>query len=207
MAGIDKTYLDSYDEYTEIIDWCNSIGTVTDKYGNTFNPLDFVYERNLTKDEFEPGMILWNTPTYFDLFLIRSCPIKFIQERLEEQYNKDFIQSVIENRSPYDTFKRNGLGKNLKITVLRKPDYKGNYKKTWWWISIGNSDWWYNEYNNEWVHYLEGKEHNTNVCSRYRGKLTMRKIIRILRKWDLPSGLEIRIIGSYEGQKYILKTK
>jgi hypothetical protein len=207
MAGKDKTYLDSYDDYIEIINWCKSIGTVTDKYGNTFNPLDFVYGPNLTKDEFKPGMILWNTPIYFDLFLIRSCPIKLIQERLKEQYNEEFIQSVKENRSKYDIFKRNGLGKNLKITILKKPDYKGNYKKTWWWISIGNSDWWYNECNNEWVHRLEGKDYNTNVCTKYRGKLTMRKIIRILRKWDLPSGLEIRIIGSYDGQKYILKTK
>lgn len=207
MAGVDKTYLDTYDEFVEVINWCKSIGTVTDKYGNEFNPLDFVYEPNLKESEFKPGMILWNTPTYFDLFLIRSCPIKFIQERLEEQYNKNFIQLVKENKSSYDVFERNGLGKNLKVTVQKKPDYKGYYKNTWWWISIEDSEWWYNEYTNEWVHYLEGKEHNTNICCRYRGKLTMRKIMRILRKWNLPSGLTIRISGSYDGQVYTLKTK
>ena len=208
MAGIDKTYLDTYDELVEVIKWCKSIGTVTDKYGNTFNPLDFVYEEpDLKESEFKPGMVLWNTPTYFDLFLIRSCPIKFIQERLKKQYSKDFIQSVKENRSSYDTFERNGLGKNLKVTVQKKPSYKRCNKKTWWWISIEDSNWWYNEDNNEWVHYLEGKEHTTNVCTKYRGKLTMRKIMRILRKWNLPAGLTLKLVGDYDGQEFIIKTK
>lgn len=40
MAGIDKTYVKSWQDYCEIVDWCNSVGEVTDDYGKTFRPID-----------------------------------------------------------------------------------------------------------------------------------------------------------------------
>lgn len=207
MAGIDKTYLNTYEEYLEVLNWCNKTGIVTDEYGNTFNPKDFLYYPELNEEDFKPGIVLWNTPIYFDLYLIRNCPIKFIQERLEEQYNLGFIQKVINHNSEYDVFQRNGLGKKLKITIIKNPKFKGYYKNTWWWIEIENSYWNYNEYTDKWVHDNEAEEYNTNVCNKYRGKLTIKKIMRILRKWDLPKDLVISIRGSYSGQDWIIKTK
>ena len=208
MAGIDKTYLDSYNDYLEIIKWCKKIGTVVDDYGNKFNPLDFVWE--IKEEEFKPGMILWNTPTWFDIYLIRYCNVDFIQERLREQYSEKFIKEVLNRTSKYDVYERNGLGKQLRVNVLKKPNFKG-YFNTWWWFEIetekGQDSWNYNEYTGEWVNEHEGKEWNTNVCTKYHGKLTMRKIMRILRKWDLPAGLKISIRGSYDGQEYLIETK
>ena len=44
MAGIDKTYVKNWNEYFEIQEWCKSVGTVTDVYGNTFKPIDYLWE-------------------------------------------------------------------------------------------------------------------------------------------------------------------
>lgn len=209
MAGIDKTYLDSYQDYIDMIDWCNKIGTITDEYGNKFNPKDFIYEPNLEEEDFRRGMILWNTPIYFDIFLIRNCNIPFIQERLLEQYDEDFVKRVLNHTSEYDTFERNGLGKNLKFTILKRPTNNYCFKDNWWWIRVEGTDydWNYNEDEDTWVHHKECREYNTNVCTKYRGKLTLKKIARILRKWNLPAGLDISISGSYVGQQWLLRTK
>ena len=203
MAGIDKTYLNTYQEYIEVLEWCNKVGTITDEYGNTFNPKDFM-NCDLKEADFFSGMVLWNTPTWFDLYLIRNCPVKVIQERLHEQYSDEFIEKVLNHTSEYDKFKRNGLGRNLRASVFKKPTYK--CCDNWWWIEI-KGDWCYNEYTNEWVHEAECKEWTTNVCTKYRGKLSIRKIMRILRRWNLPKGLTVSIRGTYVGQEWILKTK
>lgn len=206
MAGIDKTYLNTYNQYLEILDWCNKTSIVTDKYGNTFNPKNYMYCPNLEEKDFNAGMVLWNTPVFFDMYLIRYCPVTFIQERLKEQYSEDFIKKTLKFQTEYDTFKRNGLGKNTKATILKRPQFRGHYD-TVWWISVENPDWSYNTYEDTWVNKYECKEHNTNICSKYRGKLMLRKIMRILRKWNLPKGLTVNIRGSYIGQEWILKTK
>ncbi len=38
MANIDKTYAKSYKDYKEVLDWCKSIGIVTDDYSNKIQP-------------------------------------------------------------------------------------------------------------------------------------------------------------------------
>ena len=84
MAGIDKTYIKTYNQYKEVCDWCKDI-VVT--FNNTivknvsFKPFDFIYK--YTEDDFnrlpENGeLILWNTPWYRDKWLIKNSPINFI---------------------------------------------------------------------------------------------------------------------------------
>ena len=34
MAAIDKTYLTNWTDYIQLYDWCVSVGTVTDDWGN-----------------------------------------------------------------------------------------------------------------------------------------------------------------------------
>ena len=38
MANINKTFVKSYKDYKEVLDWCKSIGIVTDDYGNKIQP-------------------------------------------------------------------------------------------------------------------------------------------------------------------------
>ena len=103
MAGIDKTYVSTWEDYKAAYDWASSVGTVKDDFGNVFAPLDWIAEweeaefkecieaqkeryRNYYTDpthvqeaksalgqDWEPDkegkaeIVLWNTPTYFDV--------------------------------------------------------------------------------------------------------------------------------------------
>ena len=93
MAGIDKTYIKTYNQYKEVCDWCKDI-VVTFNIDNNikFKPSEFI--NKYTEDDFnqlaENGeLVLWNTPFYMDQWLIQNCPIDFIQKRLKEQYGDD----------------------------------------------------------------------------------------------------------------------
>lgn len=45
MAAIDKTYIESWEQYVEIRDFFISCGEVTDEYGNVFKPIDYLWKR------------------------------------------------------------------------------------------------------------------------------------------------------------------
>ena len=51
MAGIDKTYVKTWENYSQIKEWVNSVGQVKDDFGNIFSPIDWFSD--YTKEEFE----------------------------------------------------------------------------------------------------------------------------------------------------------
>lgn len=73
MAAIDKTYYTTEKQYNKAYKrasdhWCLSV----------------IYSYQPAKDWVE--RVLWNTSPEFDRYLARNCNIKFIQDRLKEQY-------------------------------------------------------------------------------------------------------------------------
>lgn len=232
MAGIDKTYVSSWEEVQEVKEWASSIGTVIDDFGNTLNPMWWVpdwdeeyfnkwkssiqkeNERYKTIEAFEKRdsyyknivtynewckvvdswveIPLWNTPMYFDIWLIRNCPINFIQERLKVQYFTDY-ENIKNKCSEYDTYKRE-VGTHFTI----KP-YKHNERfkddSLIWRISV--YDMWYNEETDSWRHsHLEPGPWTTDICH-YKGNLNKKKISRMIKKWKLPIGAEMHFNSTY----------
>ena len=53
MANIDKTYAKSYKEYKDVLDWCKNIGIVIDDYDNKIQPYLWLYNPNLTENDFD----------------------------------------------------------------------------------------------------------------------------------------------------------
>lgn len=109
MSGIDKTYTKSYKDYKEVLDWCKNIDIVTDDYGNKIQPYLWLYNSNLTENDFskdENGnnkkYIIWNTTLIQDLYLIRHCPCKIVQKRMREVYSSDYIDNVLNFNTEYD---------------------------------------------------------------------------------------------------------
>lgn len=268
MAGIDKTYVKNWNDYCQIQEWCKSVGTVTDGYGNTFNPIDYLWEYTeeefqksivyqievlldryvnghmmyqleegyLTKEEYnnipnEPekhigGLCIWNTPTYFDLWLIRNCPLDIIKERLEEQYGKDGCEEIRNHKSYYDTFQRNGLGRNITAPLSNKhcrlsykysSDRHKNGKKMRWtdiYIELPeikvNIDTdreftdkctMYSDDIDKWLYYTESYIYDTCSSSSMfsvDGFMSQKSIYRKLQKWNLPKGTQVRIIYNWE---------
>lgn len=113
MAGIDKTYLSDYEEYQKFLEWAKN-KTYTCPNGTVIHVYNYVYNY-WTKENMEvcerPVM---NTPQSLDYFLIKDCPFEFIRERMREVYN-EFVDSVLNGTSEYDTFKYPEEKSKIKI--------------------------------------------------------------------------------------------
>lgn len=257
MAAIDKTYVKNWNEYFEIQEWCKSVGTVTDVYGNTFNPIDYLWEYTeeefqksidyqievlldrynnghmmyqleegyLSKEKYnnipnEPmkyiyGVCIWNTPVFFDLWLIRNCPIQLIQDTLTIQYSN--IDEIKNYESEYDKFQRHGLGKNIKL-VGKKLQHGLPYrlckfdKVTYIDIELpkltfgDNNEFttknsgMYRDDIQKWCYDIETSILDTSSSSsiyKVYKFLYGKSLYRLLQKWDLPAGTKVMI--TYKG--------
>ncbi len=192
MAGIDKTYITSVEQYKELYNWCKSVGTITDDYGNKITPMDYLIpeseeevSRRLKNVEEIP---IWNTDNIFDLYLIRYCPIQFVQDRMNEVYDEGFVQSVKNRKSEYDTFRRNGV-KNPHYKIKAFENNKIKSKQQHWEIEIifGNAHMDYFEREDKWRYYYEAYYGFGDGWIKYHdGHLCKRKLHRWIKKWDLP---------------------
>jgi len=230
MAAIDKTYVSNWDDFNEIRNWAKD-KEIPLKNGTYFKLADLLYHRNLTKEEWDEyskndpdyEIVLWNTPTFVDIWLIRNCPFKLVQDRLKEQYgggwskesfadhnDADMYEQIKNGTSVYDTYQRNGLGKDSKITFKTIYGKPIRDDKLLWWITVENPDsYWYNEEFDMWYDRLECMPATTNVAHR-RGTLTKKNIINLVKKWDFPSGSVIifeALMKRYSMYKFEVKVK
>ena len=234
MAGIDKTYLTSYDDYKKVIDWCRDKSFKLSN-GQVVYPSNFIYYPDITKEEWDENerifkqkhpdeqydKILWNTPTYFDIWLIRNCPFDFIQNRLKEQYgggwsktaftdhNENLYEQIKNGTSPYDTYVRPETGKKIKIErILGTPFRDSNmcwHIETPYWIKDKRSNnkdaMWYNEDTDEW--YTNDEELPCTSSAKFvKGPLTKKNIYNMVRKWKLPKGTQMIFSASW--RRYIV---
>ena len=225
MAGIDKTYIKTYNQYKEVCDWCKDI-VVTFSGNISFKPYDFINE--YTEDDFNNlpenrELVLWNTPCYMDQWLIKNCPIDFIQKRLKEQYGDEYDD--IKNGN-FDTYERNGLAQYIHFKVIEKPwsynrfnflyrdrqnkirKYKDN-KMGIWQVEIDDEyyHWFYNEQYDYWTNEFEGFPYDSFICTIKKKNLNIKSIYRYLRKWNLPAGIKITIRNIYFDLGWKLITK
>ena len=236
MAGIDKTYISDWNQFDTIRNWAIKQEFAL-KNGQMIELKDYLYYPDLTKEEWEEHeiawnqnhpesifeIVLWNTPTYVDIWLIRNCPFEFIQNRLKEQYgggwsktaftnyNESNLYEQIKNgTSIYDTFQRNGLGWKSKVkfhTYYGSPirDKKCLYQieVNPYWIGekrtkfdLGDNPW-YNEMDNMWYWNEEAMPWTCNHMF-YKGYLSKKKIVRMIKRWNLPKGSIVKFECSYK---------
>lgn len=82
MAGIDKTWV-TREQYELVRRWAYEYGSFKiPVIGFKDNVKNYIHEY----DKVPEYAMLWNTPSYFDVFLRTNCPFDFIQTRLMEQY-------------------------------------------------------------------------------------------------------------------------
>ena len=130
----------------------------------------------------------------------------------------------------YDTYKRNGLGKNFHYKVICKPNWKPRYKftyvdrfgndtcykenrKPWWLITIDDTktvnpvSWWVNTEHNYWTCSEEGLPFNSNMLDIKRKNLNIHAIIRMIKKWNLPTGSQVNVLNRYFNYGWIINIK
>jgi len=128
MAGIDKTYgnfeqykelrqfwLETYDEQVRIFGdaiWLYPFSefpknsTITKEFVTT-NTQDLDYFINKT------DFCFWNTSNLFDYWLMKNCPLKFIQDRLKTQYEDCWVWDYNLNFSEKISILKFEIGDNI----------------------------------------------------------------------------------------------
>lgn len=239
MAAIDKTYVKTWEEYTQVKDFVNKFGKIEDKYGNIFYPLEFLIEweesefkesiqaqkerykkyyedpkhieeeRQWRGSNWKPDvegvgeLPIWNTPLYFDLWLMRECGVKFIQDRLREQYDGEFIREVIEERSIYDLYVKPAEGTHFKILTLTRIPRR--LRRGWWRFQVeGSSDWMFDDESWKWYNWQEAHGWNTNTASIY-GLFGEGMIKRVQKKWGFPAGVVLSVFGMGYRMRVVIK--
>ena len=210
MAAIDKTYVNK-EQLLKTIEWAKEVGEVTLENGYKFNPINFIYTYDI--DELKDGdtYVLWNTPVWFDRWLWLNCPLSFIKERIQEVYDEDtikefenwkYVESVPEKRKY--TFLETPLGYGWKFIANGKGKKPSIYifDMTYKDIYFG-----YNSQINKWgpmfdmLPYIDEFELRNKVLSK-------KAILRILRKWNIPSGTIVHIKNMhYYGMDYKILVK
>ena len=211
MAAIDKTYTSSWDEYQALIKWAReTIFTCPD--GTKLKPIDYVYG-HWTKEDFDVMVRpVMNTSDVCDYYLIKYCPLDFVQERMTEVYSKEYVDSIKNGTSEFDTFTKEGkYGTKCRLIKQPKKGLRGNtpFKRKYWFIQLREPDefrfLWYDGKENRWVWTNELTEINggSDTCQRFK---TRKALERHICKWKLPKGTIVEVRGRYifDTYKYLV---
>ena len=212
MAAADKTYTKSYKEYKEFLNWCEG-KVFTCPNGDKFYPryycFDYWKESDFDGETYRP---IINTPMELDYFLIKYCPIEWIQKTYEKDFGEYYTQ-IKEGKSEYDTFTKEGkYGTHVKMmsspSIYNFRNCNTPYKSPKWWIQIDTRNavmdgyCWYNDETNRWIWENELGIWNTNTCCKFK---TIKSAIRHMRKWHLPKGTIVHVFCRYTQIEYIFK--
>lgn len=216
MAAIDKCYVDNYQDYLDFKNWCENKSFVTPR-GNKINLKNIYFEYK--KEDFENGeeRPIFNTPTYIDNYLYHNCPLKFIQDWIQDRYfikgyrkgDPEDVQKELK-LPEYKPCKRvkvlkRGLG---NLPWKQRSSYT-NKKFGIWWIDVKpEKEYGFFRYNEKKDYWLLPNEEDvwtiSSCCSRSSVKAIIRKILKV---WKLPKNCIVTIKGRLVNDEWILRTK
>lgn len=110
MAAVDKIYVNSYKEFKEFKKWCSEQPKLKDKYGHEMSIGAYLYTwwddpKHWEKDDSHP---IFSAPYYVDAYVIKNCPLEYIQKELMLNYGHktqediDEMYNSVINRTPED---------------------------------------------------------------------------------------------------------
>lgn len=202
MAGIDKTYTNSFAEYQQLVDWAKDKEIVFSKKQKE-KLLNYVYQWD--EEDFNSELPVMNTSNSVDIFLIQNCPFKFIQDRMKEVYSEETIKEFSSVSFPIQLPKNYKQDRKIIISKSKRFSLynKGVNSHSCWWLQSNDFDWGFDSDNNVWVNRGLYFPSDTNT-SHHK---TIKSLVRFLRKQYLPSGLEFRLSGRYVGEEFTIKIK
>ena len=201
MAGIDKTYTDSYEDYKEFKNWADK-QILTFFNGFRVRIGDWVWDYE--SEDFSNGEIpIMNTPTWLDIYLIQNCKSDFVLDRMKSVYDEEsykYFQTIDLTSPPSGDFKQNRkiTIKNSKRTKfpLHKTPYGG---KTKWWLQC-NDNFGYCDETKIWSSCDNYYPRNTDTAH----IKSIKGVVRHLRKQYLPKGITFSLSGRYVGEDYLI---
>lgn len=119
MAAIDKIYVESYEQYLQFKEWCEQQPPLTDKYGKEVRITDYMYRYQEFTDQ--KGRPVFNAPYYVDAYVIRNCPLDFIQKELMVNYGHWSQEKIDE---AYDIVTNRTKENEMFYSWLNEDDFK-----------------------------------------------------------------------------------
>ncbi len=209
MAGIDKTYTNDYNEYKKFKEW--AINERVEFFDGTKACIgDWV--RDCEKEDFENGEIpIMNTPNWLDMYLIKHCKVKFVLDRMNEVYGKEFHD---EAKSVDFKLIPDGYEKNRKIVIKSIPKQtkfslvnKSGPKFGWFLQQSWDKKEFYMSFNSETKRWVDLNKQNYPNGTNTSHHKTVKGLIRFLRNQYLPKGVEFNLMGIYVGEIYNVTIK
>lgn len=206
MAAIEKTYTDKWQDYKDLVDWAKD-KVYKCPNGTQLYPSQHIYS-DWTEEDFGPDkeIPVMHTPQSLDYFLIKDCPMQFVQDRLKEVYG-DWYWEVKEDRSSEDLLEYvDGIPKDWttgrRIVWIKRP--KNNKISTFVDLEMRNPDTDYIGEAYDWdlkrfLHPDELGDHR--VREWYIGGMTWKAVMRRIRKMPLPS-MAYFTAGDFVDDKY-----
>lgn len=186
MAGIDKTYVNTWDDYKKIREWAINTDMIYPNGINGGKMIKWFYYPNLSEDDFKDNkeIALWNTSESVDMFLYKNCPFDLVQNRLKEQYGD---VSYLDKES----IDEHEVGNHFTLPSWYIED-------AWYYVEVvyNNRNWMYSSKYDTWIspNELGPSGGSCHIC------ITSDKALaRKIRKWNLPKGT----IVSFSCIKYL----
>lgn len=117
MAAIDKIYVSNREQYLEFKKWCEEQPPLIDKYDVKVPLSRYVYKHS---DEWNGGVVFCG-PYYADAYLIKNCPLDYIQKELMLNYGHWSQDKINE---AYDCVMHRTEKNKVFYTWLTENDFK-----------------------------------------------------------------------------------
>lgn len=131
MAAIDKIYVNSYEKYKEFEKWLLEQPKLKDKYGKEVSIYRYFFnwwdDPKYWINEEHP---IFSAPYYVDAYIIRNCPLDYIQKNLMLNYGHKTQEDINEI---YDIV-INRTSEDQKLIDDAKGEYP-NKPISYWWIN------------------------------------------------------------------------
>lgn len=221
MAAIDKTYVNSYEEWKEVTEYMKNAKFKCPN-GMTLYGRGSLYYPDMSREDVEKWITeaggdipVMNTSSELDYFLIKECPVELVQERLKDVYGEEEYNSIKNGTSRYDTFVREPGGKHLGL--IEKPAWnriiknfnsrlrkvvRHGYRVQ---VDVPDGYTWYNEEYDCWLMPYELGWSSGNTA--HTDCMTLKSLRRKIMKWNLPVGSVVNFWGYWCGEsgKFIVK--
>jgi len=119
MAAIDKTYV-TYEQFLRAYSWWKlNKRRMKKELGRVIN----IYYLHECLKGFEGEVTLWNTGIKDDQFLLKYCPLDFVQETLKYQYGEDY-KKVIPKEKSFRRYYRHSFKKRRNSKAYQIEDMR-----------------------------------------------------------------------------------
>lgn len=211
MAAIDKIYVSNSQQYKEFKEWCEAQPKLKDKYGVEVPITAYMYRWN--DEDFDGERPALMAPYFVDAYIIRNCPLDYIQKELKVNYG--FAGSKAYQRikkgemctTPCVDFEYE-KGSHFYCTKHPAGMFNKPYKAKSWMVDIrepeGMPFMWYSEDHNSWDFCDEFVYNRKGWKRTYTFVHSIRALKRLIRKWQLPVGTKVRASDRFDDYTFIV---